>query len=294
MKLAFATSAEHRDLTPDDRWLAERLVSTGVEITATVWDDPEVRWARFDAVVIRSCWDYHLRLGEFGAWLGRLDRQGCAVWNPTRLLRWNSRKTYLEDLRGRGIEAVPTVYLPLGKPIEDGSKEIGRLMERLDAEELVIKPTVGASAYGAWTLPPPRSSGELVEARKRLTEMLAEHELMVQTLIREIMTAGEWSLIFFGGKLSHSVRKLSAPGDFRVQEELGGSSTLDSPPDPVVVAARRALAAVDGATLYARVDLVEVGGRGVLMELELIEPWLFFELEPASAERFRTTLERLS
>ncbi len=283
--VAFATSWEWRDLTPEDQLVAAHLKRCGMRVTAAQWDDRRVAWQGFDAIVIRSCWDYHLRLAEFEDWLGRLDQLGCRVWNSTRMLRWNSRKTYLEELRARGVDTVATLFLPRGS-----EADLGELMEHLETDEVVIKPTVGASAHGAWLVTRPQAA----EGQARLHTMLRDHELMVQPFLREVQEAGEWSLVFFAGELSHAVNKVPKAGDFRVQQELGGTATARPPDTALVAAGQRTLERLEGLPLYARVDLVEVDGRGVLMELELIEPYLFFDLEPESPERFRRALvERL-
>lgn len=278
--IAFATGDGWRNLTPEDRLIAAHLGGYGFRVDAAVWDDP-VDWRIFDAVVIRSCWDYHLRPAEFGAWLDRLDDLGCRVWNPTGLLRWNSRKTYLEDLQRRGIETVPTVFLSPGT-----SLDLEALRERLGSDELVVKPAVAASAYGAVRISRHPAGDEL----ERVEALLEERELMAQPLLREVLTVGEWSLVLFAGELSHAVLKVPRAGDFRVQEELGGTSRARRPPPALAAVSRRVVERLDGETLYARVDLVEIDGRGVLMELELIEPWLYFEADPRSPERFRRAL----
>ncbi len=278
--VAFATGRKWHRLTEEDQLAADHLRRHGWQVTPACWDDRKVDWRAFDAVVIRSCWDYHLRPDEFQAWLESLATERCSVWNPVPLLVWNRRKTYLEELRGAGVETVPTIFLAAGS-----TADLGELMDRLGAAELVIKPTVSASAHGLWTV----SAGDS-DSRDRLQKDLRTQELMVQPLLGEVRETGEWSLMFFGGEFSHAVRKVPKAGDIRVQEELGGTVTAETPPPALVEAARQVLAQVDGPTLYARVDLIEIDGRGVLMELELIEPWLFFQHDAGSYERFRQAL----
>ena len=281
LRIALATCQEWPRLTEEDQVLAAHLDSHGMQTTAACWDDSETDWAAFDAIVIRSCWDYHLRPLEFRAWLEGLEQRGCVVWNPVRQLLWNSRKTYLRELRAKGVEMVPTRFLAPG-----AQAGLGELMDDLASDELVIKPTYGASAHGLWI-----ASRQTVDRdQPRLDEALRTDELMVQPLMREIQQAGEWSLMFFGGELSHAVNKLPKAGDIRVQEELGGTSTLRTPPPALVDAATEVLRTAGEQPLYARVDLIEVDGRGVLMELELIEPWLYFQDDLRSLDRFREAL----
>ena len=283
MRVAFATCRDLPRLIDEDRQVAAHLDDHGLRVLAVCWDDPGVDWRSFDAVVIRSCWDYHVRPGEFVAWLEKLAAQGCTVWNPVPLMLWNRDKTYLRELRARGVDTVPTVFLDAGSPAD-----LGELMARLAADELVVKPTIAASSHGLWVV-----SANDADGQARLDEALRTDALMVQPLIGEIREAGEWSLMYFAGELSHAVNKLPKAGDIRVQEELGGRTSPADPPPTLVTAARRVLASIDGPILYARIDLVEIDGRGVLMELELIEPMLYFEHAPGSPENFRRALVKV-
>ncbi len=280
-RIAFATDAAHPRLTSDDRLAADHLEKNGLAVTPAVWDDPRLDWRAFDAVVVRSCWDYHLRPGDFDAWLDRLEALGVEARNPVPMLRWSCRKTYLEDLRAAGFDVVPTLYLERGK-----AARLEDLMARLGREELVLKPPVGASAHGLWSA----GRRRLEDGQRRLDAALEDGDLMAQPRLPEVETAGEWSLVYFGGDFSHALVKRPRPGDFRVQEELGGTIAWRSPPESLRAAAERLVAWLDAAPLYARADLVEVGGRAVIMELELVEPCLYFYLEPASPERFGRAL----
>ena len=109
--IALATYSALPGLAPDEHPLVHALTSLGIRAEAAVWDDPTVRWDAYDAVVVRSCWDYHLRYEEFFRWIDHVAALGVAIWNPPRTLRWNSRKTYLHDLTIGGIRTVPTFWL---------------------------------------------------------------------------------------------------------------------------------------------------------------------------------------
>ena len=236
-----------------------------------------MEWAAFDAIVIRSTWDYHRRFGEFDRWLAELEHAGCTVWNPCRLLRWNANKRYLADLAERGVPIVPTAWMQA-----DGGPSLGEIMDLNGWDEVVVKPTISATAHGTR-----RVRRNEADSNGRNGHGAPEAgELLVQPLVREIATTGEWSLVFFGGVFSHSVRKRPVVGDFRVQEEFGGSSVAEAAPSHVAAAAQAVLAAVTGPWLYARVDGVETRQGFRLMELEMLEPLLFFELEPAAPARF--------
>ena len=274
--VAFATSSAWPELTRDDRLAAEAVRARGMRVSPAVWSDSAVAWSVFDAIVIRSTWDYHRRFAEFNGWIGALEHAGCTVWNPCRLLRWNANKRYLADLAERGVPIVPTAWM-----LATGGPALGEIMDVNGWDEVVVKPTISATAHGMRRV----RRGD-AESNGRIGDSGPGVELLVQPLVHEIATAGEWSVVFFGDTFSHSVRKRPVAGDFRVQEEFGGSSVAEPAPSHVIAAAQAVLAAVTEPWLYARVDGVETSGGFLLMELEMLEPLLFFELEPAAPPRF--------
>ena len=276
-RIAFATYAAAPGLVEDDRVAVAALAAAGADVHAAVWDDPAVRWSDFDAVVVRSCWDYHLKTDAFLEWIDRVEASGARLWNPPGVVRWNLEKTYLADLERRGVAVVPTVWLERG-----AEADLAAILAREGWREAVVKPTVSLSAYETW-----RTSGE---GSARLARMLERGGAMVQPFVDEIAAEGEWSLVFFAGEYSHAVVKRPAEGDFRSQSEYGATKTVAEPPAHLVDEARRVLAAVDGELLYARVDGVDRGGGLVLMELELIDPELYFLKVPDAADRFAAAL----
>ncbi|HYK81501.1 MAG TPA: hypothetical protein VEU55_00025 [Gemmatimonadales bacterium] len=280
-RIALATYGELPGLNADDRLLIEPLAALGVTALPAVWDAAEVRWTEFAAVVVRSCWDYHDRLDEFLSWIGRLEGLQVPVWNPPDLLRWNSHKAYLRELATAGVATVPTRWL--------GRGERSSLAEVLHAErwsDAVVKPAVSASAHGTWRT----SQATAARDQGRLDELLMRGDAMVQPFVNEVGESGEWSLMFLGGRFSHAVLQRPAAGDFRVQAQYGGSAAALTPPRHVLSDAKRVLAALSREPLYARVDGVERAGRLLLSELELIEPLLFLQSDPAAPARLARAL----
>ena len=269
MRIALATSQKWPLLHPDDQQLLAELRNLGADPVPAVWTDVAIDWSAFDLVVIRSCWDYHLRLAEFLRWLEGLDRARVPVGNPSKVVRWNSHKGYLVELERRGVAIPATQFVRRGSAMPDV----------IDGN-VIIKPAVSASANETHLF---ANAGD---AAADLERLLAAGDVIIQEFVPEVISDGEWSVIYFGGQFSHAVKKAPKAGDFRVQQELGGSATAASPPAAVRGAAERALAAVDGNLLYARVDLVERANGVVLMELELIEPSLFFDTDAGSSRRF--------
>jgi glutathione synthase/RimK-type ligase-like ATP-grasp enzyme len=276
-RVALATYGRLPELDPDDRPLIPALAALGVAAEPVVWDDGAERWDEFDAVVVRSCWDYHLRIRSFLDWLARLESQGVAVLNSPDLLRWNADKRYLLDLATRGIAIVPTRLVARGEAVA-----LADLLAELGLDQAVVKPAVSASAHATWRAS--RRAAEDDEGRWRA--LIAAGDALVQPFVPQVSEAGEWSLVCFGGRASHAVVKRPGAGGWRVQHEFGGTAEARPAPTALLESAARVLeAAGAGASTYARVDGCLVDGAFVLMELELIEPQLFLGLESEAVGR---------
>ena len=280
--VALVTCAAHPELSADDRLLLPALSAVGYEPVARRWDEPDEPWARHAAVVVRSCWDYHHRAAEFHLWLDRLEETGARVFNPVPILRWNADKRYLRDLAAAGIEVVPTAWVE-----EREESSLATLAGARGWRRVVVKPSVSATAFQTW-----RTGSQVTDDdEQRFRRLTGERPALVQPYLPEI-ESGELSLVFLGGQYSHAVLKRPRPGDFRVQTDFGGTVEPVRADPHVVDTAARVLRAAPGETLYARVDLCLVAGRVQLMELELLEPALFFASEPAAAARFAEALAR--
>ncbi|TPG11651.1 hypothetical protein EAH75_11665 [Rhodanobacter glycinis] len=275
-RLALATSLDHPSIQPDDAYLATSLERLGIQPIVCVWNDPAVDWSTFDAVLIRTIWDYFKHHAAFLDWLDRLDRLGVPTINDSALLRWNSDKSYLLELARHDVAIIPTRLAR--------AAELPDVLATMPGQQVVIKPTISG---GAWhTL---RGSVGDATFAQAVTQLPRDYDYLVQPFVPEILSAGEWSLLYFAGEFSHAVIKRPAAGDYRVQGEHGGSAEPARPDDATLAAAERALAAVaaigHGDHAYVRVDGVISKGRFLIMELELIEPFLHLADHPAAAER---------
>ena len=283
-RVALVTYDARPELSADDSLLAEALGARGAVVDAVPWSDPAARWAAYDAVVVRSTWDYFLRADEFHAWLDRLERDGIRVFNDVPTLRWNADKTYLRDFAARGVPIVPTWWLPRGS-----TSSLAELRRVTGWSELVVKPTVSGGAHRTWRATPDAQATD----ESRLGAMVEDGAAMVQPLLDDIEREGEWSLLFFAGCYSHAVLKRPRMGDFRVQREHGGTLAPAQPSHEVIAAAKRVLDAipvVGEPPLYARVDGCVVGGELLLMELEVLEPELFLRCAAESPNRLADAL----
>lgn len=260
----------------------EPLAALGIEVETIPWRRPDVDWDRFDAVVIRSTWDYQDDPEAFLASLRRIDASGAALFNPLEVVRWNLDKHYLRDLREAGVAVVDTRFVT-----SPGETDLDRAFRRFGTTEIVVKPTVSANADHTY-----RVRVDDASAIRAVTAALRGRDAMIQPFLSAIATEGEFSLFYFDDAYSHSVLKTPVEGDFRVQEEHGGRLAAVEPEPALRAAADRARTALPGDLLYARVDFVRTGGGFELMEAELIEPSLYFELDERSAGRFTAALAR--
>jgi glutathione synthase/RimK-type ligase-like ATP-grasp enzyme len=281
--IALATYDKRPELAPDDQVLVPALESEGFDVHRVVWSDADVRWESFDAVVIRSCWDYHLRIIEFNAWLDRLDLGGVRVFNSSSLIRWNSNKRYLVELAGHGTRTVPTRIVPAGHALC-----AAEILRDEGWPRAVIKPVISASGYETYAISVPLDDN----GRATVERVTRAGDALLQPFADEVARVGEFSFVFIDGVHSHATIKRAGRGEFRVQTEHGGSVDPVHAPPPLVSQAAAILALLPETPLYARVDGIERDGAFVLMELELIEPNLFFEHGTGSAARFAAAMRQ--
>jgi glutathione synthase/RimK-type ligase-like ATP-grasp enzyme len=253
------TAAEYPESHPDDVPLVAAFEAAGWRPIPTLWDGPI---PDADLAMVRSCWDYVARYELF---LDTMEAVGerMPLWNPIETLRWNVDKRYLLELAESGVTIPDTVVIPKGdgRPLSDVLTTCGNC-------DTVIKPLVGGGGIDTWI------STDLDEPTWR--HAIGSQAMMIQRYLPEIRSDGEWSLTYINGLYSHAVVKRARAGEFRVQSDHGGTVGVEVPSAEIMHAADRALAAVNHSWLYARVDGVVVGGVFHLMELELLEPELYF------------------
>lgn len=275
-QIVFATYVRHPDLTADDRLLAAALERRRVSVRAAPWD-AQTDW-RGAAVIVRSTWDYHLRRAEFLDWTNHVAAR-TALYNAPAVIRWNSHKGYLAELAARGISVIDTAFAAAGERVD-----LAAVASAHRWDDVVIKPAVSASAYETRRFP----ADERPAAQSHLDRLLATGDAMMQPHLSALGERGELSVMFAGGRFTHAVRRRSALVD---EGAMPMSAPADAAADAVLFG-ERVLALVPEATatdappLYARVDLAEDDdGDLQLLELELIEPSLFFAHAPRAAER---------
>nr|WP_231403169.1 hypothetical protein [Hymenobacter guriensis] len=266
----------------EDTLLANYLTSRGHQVSIEIWSDAAVGWEQYEAVILKSPWDYFDRIAEFYAWLTRLDRLGVQLLNPISVVRWNADKRYLLEMAEAGVPVVPSQWLARGSKLN-----VDALFAALGQPgQLIIKPAVSGGAKNTFAL----TAAEAMAQADFLQKLLTEEDFLAQPFLPQIQTQGEWSLVYLGGQFSHCVLKTPKAGDFRVQHYLGGGIEPYPAPAHIRPVADDIVRRFAPGCLYARVDGVEVDGQFLLMELELIEPFLYLETDDASWSRYEQAL----
>lgn len=274
MIIALATSRAHGPSDPDLPLLVAAAEARGMRADIVVWDDPDVDWAAYSVVVVRSCWDYLTRRQDFLAWASALPH----LHNRVEVLTWNTDKIYLRELEAAGVPIIETRW-----DVTTGD-DLG------DHTEWVVKPTISAGSKDTarWAT--------REQAWAHSTELVAAGRTsMTQPYISSVDDEGETAMLLFSGRFSHAIRKgpLLERGEGVRQDrenreviEAREPSTAQRDVAEQAVAAMCAALELPEPPLYARVDLVTgADGAPLLIELELTEPNLFLPHSRGGADR---------
>jgi len=271
-KIAFAHSVEPSKLRPEITLLRESLHRQNIATELTNWRDPHIPWQDFDAVFMRPCSEYFLYETEFYQWLDTIDLLGIPAINSTQTIRWNMNKRYLQELQQHGIAIVPSCFIAQGSTLS-----LTDTLNTLGWSEIIIKPSVSAGAYETFRFY--RNDAPAYQASAQ--RILATTDLIIQPFLPAILEEGEWSLLFIKGQLSHAVIKRAKAGDFRIQDVHGGTYERIIPPPALVELATQALHCCPDQAIYGRVDGVFDREAFLIMEIELIEPFLYSTVNEA-------------
>ena len=291
-RIAYLLSADvapGRENRREDAWEVESELSAlsqsarraGLTLFPEVWDEP-TDWASYDAAVVRAVWDYTKKSETFLPEMEGIAKE-TRLLNPVDTLRRNMQKTYLMDLADKGVPCLPTV-----RADSADATSINAAFEDLDTDEVVVKPVVGACSWRQARI----KQGESLPG----ADDLPLDQCLIQPYMSAVAEEGEVTLIFYNGQLSHGLLKRPKDGDYRTQSLFGATEVSLRPNFSQIEAAQNALEAWGEELLYARVDLVRgPGGQWLVMELELIEPYLYLPFAEdgadAAADRFTKALE---
>jgi glutathione synthase/RimK-type ligase-like ATP-grasp enzyme len=276
-KCVILTMDKFDDFEIYDNLLDKPMADCGWQTSHISWRERNVDWKNYDAVIIRSTWDYQDDADLFMQVLNDIENSGTVLLNSLAIAQWNINKNYLKEVEQKGASIIPTIWLE-----EFNYLLLESYFEHFKTNQLVIKPTISANSDNTFWL-----KRETFQAHKDLLESsLIHRQLMVQPFIPAIVEEGEYSLFYFAGNFSHCILKTPKSGDFRVQEEHGGILKSIDPSKELMKAAHTALKTVPEKVLYARIDLVNYKDEYQVMEIELIEPSLYFKLDDQAAVNF--------
>lgn len=275
-RIALVTCERFANLYEDDLLLVSALAEIGIRGIPAVWSRTGIDWDSFDALVMRSPWDYFERVTEFRRWLDARIASGVLMCNSREILDWNFDKSYLQDLARVGVELVPTICVA-----RQEQADIAAMARARGWDDIVIKPTIGGGGYRTHRF----RVDQLPRHANEIAEILNDRGLLVQPFLPEIAN-GELSLLFFDGVYSHAALKRPKAGEYRVQFQYGGTNEDIEVSAALVAQAHVCIERCPALPVYARVDGVVKDGRFLLMELEVFEPLMFLARHPEAPGRF--------
>lgn len=283
-KCAILTMDSLEDFEAYDNLIDAPMLALGWQTELVSWRNSTVNWNDYELVVIRSPWDYQDDMENFVKVLSNIEQSSARLENSLAVVQWNINKIYLTHLEAEGVTIVPTLW-----PATFDANKLAGYFTHFDTNQIVLKPRVSANADNTFWLTKENYTTKTTD----LNQAFAKRELMVQPFMPDICQEGEFSLFYFNGQYSHAILKTPAKGDFRVQEEHGGGLLSVTPEATLIAAANKTMQAISklhGELLYARIDFVRFQDTFALMEAELIEPSLYFNMDDASPERFANAL----
>lgn len=285
-RLYWITSRDLAHGYPKEASVFSTLKAANADVIPIVWDQETLpKIGENDLVIVRTPWDYLKKFSNFMTWMASLPED--RVHNSKSVLKWNAKKDYLRELESEGIPLLPTRWIFADD--EESLRE--EILAAFPGLNIVLKPVLGAGAFQTYRLGPAEFPpiGEFTQ-----------RAAMIQPFMPEILTDGERSLVYFDGNFSHAILKKPKSGDYRVQESFGGEFSAFAPTatelafgEKLMEYLRKKFPDADF-PLYARVDYLTVKGVPHLMELELLEPDLYFHHVPEAAGRFTAALVRRS
>lgn len=290
MKIALVTYKDNGkyhliNVANEDDTLLDFLKAKEYHITKEIWNDAEVKWENYDLVILKSPWDYFDLIEDFYTWLTKLEHQKIRLLNPIDIVKWNADKHYLQEIEKAGLKVTPSTFLSKGERIN-----LITYFELFNTDQLIVKPCVSGGSKNTFKV----TATNVEEITATLTQLILNEDFIIQPFLKEIEEHGEWSFLFFNGKFSHAILKKAKEGDFRVQASFGGTVNAKNAPVDYLHSAQLYVNQFAKGCLYARVDGTIIDGEFYLMELELIEPFLFLAEHQDSLANYHQALQQLT
>jgi glutathione synthase/RimK-type ligase-like ATP-grasp enzyme len=283
MKIALLTCEKLPNLLETDQLLIPALAKHNIVAKAVIWDDKTINWQDFDVLIFRNTWDYYEKQEEFDNWLQKIEKIGIKTLNSIAIINQNKHKFYLRELQKKGFKILPTIFID-----KTDNLAISKIIPK-HWKKAVIKPAYSAGSYQTSVF----EVQETDKINQEYQSIASEKELLLQEFMPEIQTLGETSFVFFNKKFSHAVNKKPADGEFRIQVQFGGKYKLVTPSEILIQKAQEIVNTFSEDLLYARVDGIIIENELHLMEIECLEPDLYFNLAEGSMEKFINSILEL-
>lgn len=263
-----------QNILDDDRLLMAALAAENFKVVRKSWSDPDFDWSTTKFCIFRTTWDYFDRFETFFNWFNATAKKTHFI-NSELLIRWNLDKHYLADLKAKNINIVETLFIEAGY-----DDSLNSLFINSGFDVAILKPAISGAARHTFKL----NAENISQHEKIFHSLIANEAMLLQPFQQEIITTGEVAFMLMGGKFTHAVLKKAKPGDFRVQDDFGGTLHDYHPTPEEIQFSEQAIAACPEQPLYARVDMIRDNyGNLAIMELEIIEPELWLRRAPESA-----------
>ena len=261
-----------KNVLKEDSILLNEIANLGFSVKRISWSSKSFDWSNVKYVIFRTTWDYFEKLNDFRLWMKKTSKKTKFI-NPYSQILWNLDKVYLNDFKNQGINIVPSFFV-------NQKCSLSEIINYTKWENVVVKPTISAAAWNTHLV----LKQDLSLFEPTFRDLQKNHNLLVQEFQKNILSRGEFSLIVIGGKYTHAVIKRVKKGDYRVQDDYGGSVERYNAPNEMVGFAESIISKCDPIPFYARVDIIiDNNNELALSELELIEPELWFRFCPESA-----------
>ena len=271
-----------QNVLTEDGLIHDELIKLGLKVTRKDWDDQLFKWEEARILLIRSTWDYFHRFKEFKKWIDNVNSKSILI-NTYEQLIWNFDKHYLKDLEQKNINIPSSIFIKKGS-----SKSLKEVMSENNWNCIVIKPTISGAARHTYKV----DSKNVANISKNFSELIKEEDFIVQEFQKNIINKGEVAVVLINGEYTHAILKLAKKGDFRVQDDFGGTIQNYEPSQEMIQFAQESIKSLTPTPVYARVDIIwDNNDEMAVSELELIEPELWFRNNPSAAEKIAKVLK---
>ena len=260
----------------EDKLVQDALESENLRTIKKDWNDSSFNWSKTKTALFRSTWDYFDQFSDFQKWLYYVNNQ-CFLINSFDQIKWNLDKHYLQDLKNWGLPIPESIFVN-----KNSNTNLKNIAKQKNWKHIVVKPTVSGAARHTYNL----KNEEIESFQSKWIKLNNGEDFIIQEFQNNVIKKGEIALMIFGGKFSHAILKKAKKGDFRVQDDFGGTVQIIKPSKEIIQLAERTIKKLKPNPIYARVDIIiNNDNQPVIMELELIEPELWFRFKEDSAKK---------